>query len=282
MARLCLRRKTHHVLHLCRSLPGNRTAADGAGRVKAGPVQPYCAPGILVGEHPGLADNRCKGLQESLDRAGPRGFLRYFSQGAESGGAYGTIRALFSARPTPHRGANHTGPERSWHNSPWKRTRSSSCLLEGVHPSAVETLEQAGYSNIETHHKKALPAAELKAGDRRRSLRGHPLAHPADRGGLRGGAKLVAVGCFCIGTNQVDLQAATRRGIAVFNAPFSNTRSVAELVIAEAILLLRGVAEKNAAAHRGEWQKIRRQRLRNSRQEARHHRLRQYRHAARA
>ena len=63
------------------------------------------------------------------------------------------------------------------------------------------------------------------------------------------------MGCFCIGTNQVDLEAATRKGIAVFNAPFSNTRSVAELVIAEAILLLRGVAEKNAAAHRGEWMK---------------------------
>ncbi len=54
--------------------------------------------------------------------------------------------------------------------------------------------------------------------------------------------KLVAVGCFCIGTNQVDLKAATSKGVAVFNAPFSNTRSVAELVIAEAILLLRGVA----------------------------------------
>jgi D-3-phosphoglycerate dehydrogenase len=63
------------------------------------------------------------------------------------------------------------------------------------------------------------------------------------------------VGCFCIGTNQVDLNAATRHGVVVFNAPFSNTRSVAELVIAEAILLLRGVAEKNAAAHRGEWLK---------------------------
>ncbi len=67
--------------------------------------------------------------------------------------------------------------------------------------------------------------------------------------------KLVAVGCFCIGTNQVDLQAATRKGVAVFNAPFSNTRSVAELVLAQAILLLRGVPEKNAKAHRGEWQK---------------------------
>ncbi len=61
------------------------------------------------------------------------------------------------------------------------------------------------------------------------------------------------MGCFCIGTNQVDLQAATRRGVAVFNAPFSNTRSVAELVLAQAILLLRGVPEKSAKAHRGEW-----------------------------
>ena len=67
--------------------------------------------------------------------------------------------------------------------------------------------------------------------------------------------KLVAVGCFCIGTNQVDLNAARERGIAVFNAPYSNTRSVAELVLAEAILLLRGIPEKNAVAHRGGWLK---------------------------
>ncbi|MFT4854276.1 MAG: D-3-phosphoglycerate dehydrogenase, partial [Bacteroidia bacterium] len=67
--------------------------------------------------------------------------------------------------------------------------------------------------------------------------------------------KLIAVGCFCIGTNQVDLISALTRGIAVFNAPFSNTRSVAELVIAEAILLLRGIPEKNAMAHLGGWLK---------------------------
>ena len=67
--------------------------------------------------------------------------------------------------------------------------------------------------------------------------------------------KLIAVGCFCIGTNQVDLQAAQEFGVAVFNAPYSNTRSVAELVIAEAILLLRGIPEKNAGCHRGEWLK---------------------------
>ena len=127
-------------------------------------------------------------------------------------------------------------------------------LLEGVHRSAVEILEKCGYSNIE-QHKKALPPEELKAaiadahfvGIRSRSQLTEEIFESAK--------KLVAVGCFCIGTNQVDLQAATRRGVVVFNAPFSNTRSVAELVLAEAILLLRGVAEKNAAAHRGEWQK---------------------------
>ncbi|MGV6807049.1 MAG: NAD(P)-dependent oxidoreductase, partial [bacterium] len=63
------------------------------------------------------------------------------------------------------------------------------------------------------------------------------------------------VGCFCIGTNQVDLKAATEHGVVVFNAPYSNTRSVAELVLAEAILLMRGIPAKNAAAHRGQWLK---------------------------
>jgi D-3-phosphoglycerate dehydrogenase len=67
--------------------------------------------------------------------------------------------------------------------------------------------------------------------------------------------KLVAVGCFCIGTNQVDLEAAKENGVVVFNAPYSNTRSVAELVLAEAIMLLRGIPEKNAVCHRGGWLK---------------------------
>ncbi len=127
-------------------------------------------------------------------------------------------------------------------------------LLEGVHASAVEVLRTAGYTQIES-----LPAAlsdeQLKQkiadvhflGIRSRTqLTAEVFAHAH---------KLAAVGCFCIGTNQVDLQAARERGIAVFNAPYSNTRSVAELVIAEAILLLRGVPAKNAAAHRGGWLK---------------------------
>ena len=127
-------------------------------------------------------------------------------------------------------------------------------LLEGLHASAEETLARAGYTNIESH-KKALPPEELKAAIARAHFVGIRSRTQLTEEVLAAAGRLVAVGCFCIGTNQVDLEAATRRGIAVFNAPFSNTRSVAELVIAEAILLLRGAAQKNLAAHRGEWQK---------------------------
>ena len=127
-------------------------------------------------------------------------------------------------------------------------------LLEGVHPSAIQVLRDAGYSQIESL-TGALSDEELKikiadvhfVGIRSRTqLTAEVFAHAH---------KLIAVGCFCIGTNQVDLQAARKLGIAVFNAPFSNTRSVAELVLAEAILLLRGIPEKNAVAHRGGWLK---------------------------
>ncbi len=127
-------------------------------------------------------------------------------------------------------------------------------LLEGVHPSAVEILKSAGYHNIELH-QKALPPEELKQAIADAHFVGIRSRTQLTADVFDAAKKLVAVGCFCIGTNQVDLKAATSKGVAVFNAPFSNTRSVAELVIAEAILLLRGVAEKNAAAHRGQWQK---------------------------
>ena len=127
-------------------------------------------------------------------------------------------------------------------------------LLEGVSQTAIRTLEAAGYSNIE-YHRKALPEAELKAAIRNAHFVGLRSRTQLTREVFEAAEKLIAVGCFCIGTNQVDLGAATEHGVAVFNAPYSNTRSVAELVIAEAILLLRGVAEKNAAAHRGVWLK---------------------------
>jgi D-3-phosphoglycerate dehydrogenase len=127
-------------------------------------------------------------------------------------------------------------------------------LLEGLHPSALEELKLKGYSNIESL-KTSLSESELikKIADvhfigirSRTQLTEKVLSHAK---------KLVAIGCFCIGTNQVDLKAAQKRGVPVFNAPFSNTRSVAELVLGEALLLLRGIPEKSAKAHRGEWQK---------------------------
>ena len=127
-------------------------------------------------------------------------------------------------------------------------------LLEGIHPSAERIFRDAGYQNIETV-KTALTGEELKSrlegvhflGIRSRTALTRDIFEAAD--------KLVAVGCYCIGTNQVDLTAATENGVVVFNAPYSNTRSVAELVLAEAILLLRGIPEKNAKAHRGGWAK---------------------------
>ena len=127
-------------------------------------------------------------------------------------------------------------------------------LLEGVHQSAVDTLNAAGYTNIE-YISHSLPEDELIEKIADAHFIGIRSRTQLTEQVFEAARKLVAVGCFCIGTNQVDLQAATRRGIAVFNAPYSNTRSVAELVLAQAILLLRGIPEKNAKAHLGVWQK---------------------------
>ena len=134
------------------------------------------------------------------------------------------------------------------------KSRIKILLLEGVHQSAIDTFKANGYSNIE-FHKGSLPEEELLERIKDVHFVGLRSRTMLTEAVLESAKKLVAVGCFCIGTNQVDLEAATRLGIAVFNAPYSNTRSVAELVLAEAILLLRGVPEKNAKAHRGEWQK---------------------------
>jgi D-3-phosphoglycerate dehydrogenase / 2-oxoglutarate reductase len=127
-------------------------------------------------------------------------------------------------------------------------------LLEGLAQTAVDHFRAAGYSNIE-YHDKSLPEAALIAaisdahivGIRSRSYLTADVFEHARR--------LMAVGCFCIGTNQVDLDAAQVRGIPVFNAPYSNTRSVAELVIAEAIMMMRRIPEKSAECHRGGWSK---------------------------
>lgn len=127
-------------------------------------------------------------------------------------------------------------------------------LLEGVSQSALDTLEASGYRNIE-FIKTSLPEEELIEKIADVHFIGIRSRTQITENVVNAAKKLVAVGCFCIGTNQVDLVATQKRGIPVFNAPFSNTRSVAELALGQIILLLRGVPAKNAMAHRGEWNK---------------------------
>ncbi|EGU34801.1 phosphoglycerate dehydrogenase [Vibrio scophthalmi] len=127
-------------------------------------------------------------------------------------------------------------------------------LLEGLHPSTVEVLQAAGYTNIE-YHKGSLSEADLMEAVKDAHFIGIRSRTNLTKQVIDAAEKLVAVGCFCIGTNQVDLHATAVRGIPVFNAPFSNTRSVAELVLGQILLLLRGIPEKNALAHRGIWKK---------------------------
>lgn len=127
-------------------------------------------------------------------------------------------------------------------------------LLEGVHQSALETLKSNGYSNIE-YLKTSLGEADLIEKIADAHFIGIRSRTQLTEKVLAAANKLIAIGCFCIGTNQVDLVAAESRGIPVFNAPFSNTRSVAELVLGQLILLLRGVPERNALAHQGKWLK---------------------------
>jgi D-3-phosphoglycerate dehydrogenase len=127
-------------------------------------------------------------------------------------------------------------------------------LLEGIHDKAAEVIRKAGYENLDQRagalDDEALVDAVRDAhflGIRSRTRLTESLLDRAER--------LTAIGCFCIGTDQVNLEAARLRGIPVFNAPYANTRSVAELVLAEIICLMRGLPAKNMAAHRGEWQK---------------------------
>ena len=127
-------------------------------------------------------------------------------------------------------------------------------LLEGVSQTAVETFRAAGYSQIE-FHEKSLPEEELKRRIADAHIVGIRSRTHLSAGVLAEAKRLIAVGCFCIGTNQVDRDAAELAGIPVFNAPYSNTRSVAELVVAQAVLLMRGIPQKNAECHRGGWSK---------------------------
>ncbi len=127
-------------------------------------------------------------------------------------------------------------------------------LLEGIHNNALESFKAAGYENIDLL-TTALEGQELIDKLKDYKMVGLRSRTQLTKEVLENSPHLAAIGCFCIGTNQVDIKTAKKLGIPVFNAPFSNTRSVAELVLAQAILLVRNVVDKNAKAHRGEWLK---------------------------
>jgi len=127
-------------------------------------------------------------------------------------------------------------------------------LLEGISDAALGMIVHAGYTNVERLPKALSGDALIEAvrgvhilGIRSRTQITESVLQAADR--------LIAIGCFSVGTNQVDLDAARRNGVPVFNAPFSNTRSVAELVIGEIVMLLRRVVPRSVAAHVGKWDK---------------------------
>jgi D-3-phosphoglycerate dehydrogenase len=127
-------------------------------------------------------------------------------------------------------------------------------LLEGIHPSAVDALASDGYTQVVTS-PKALAGKELVDAIADAHFVGIRSRTQLTADVIEQAVKLAAVGAFCIGTNQIDLRAAMMRGVPVFNAPFSNTRSVAELVLAEIVMLMRGIPHKNAVLHRGGWVK---------------------------
>ena len=127
-------------------------------------------------------------------------------------------------------------------------------LLEGISDTAADAFAAAGFTAV-TRLTKALDAAELKAALADVRMLGIRSRTQITAGVLEATERTAAIGCFSVGTNQVDLDAACRQGIPVFNAPFSNTRSVAELTIAEIVMLYRKIFPKSVAAHTGGWEK---------------------------
>lgn len=136
----------------------------------------------------------------------------------------------------------------------YPRNKIKILLLENVSDSAVEELKEHGYTNIKKL-SKALSEDDLCKEIKGVHIVGIRSKTQITKKVLDSANKLLAVGCFCIGTNQVDLDYATKKGVAVFNAPYSNTRSVAELVIGLFVMLIRRISDKNIAAHNGTWQK---------------------------
>jgi len=135
----------------------------------------------------------------------------------------------------------------------YPKNRINVLLLENVHPVAVELLKSEGF-NVETYHA-ALTEDELAQRIKNVSVLGIRSKTQVTAKVLENANRLMTIGAFCIGTNQIDLQEATRRGIAVFNAPFSNTRSVVELAISQMIILIRNIVDKSNKMHNGVWDK---------------------------
>ncbi|MGE6956112.1 phosphoglycerate dehydrogenase [Brevundimonas sp. NPDC003935] len=135
----------------------------------------------------------------------------------------------------------------------YPRNRVRMLLLENIHPAAVERLEEAGYT-VETM-KGALDEDDLIEAIKGVHVLGIRSKTNVSKRVLEHADRLLAVAAFCIGTNQIDLEAAAEHGVAVFNAPYSNTRSVVELAIGLTIVLMRDVADKSAAMHQGQWNK---------------------------
>jgi D-3-phosphoglycerate dehydrogenase len=137
-------------------------------------------------------------------------------------------------------------------NTSYPKEKIKIMLLENIHPIAVEKFHAAGYKQV-IYLKKALDEYELIKTIEQVHILGIRSKTQVSANVLNHAKKLQSIGCFCIGTNQVNMHEATGKGIAVFNAPYSNTRSVAELVIGASIMLVRKVLEKNQAAHQGHW-----------------------------
>src|SRR5687767_12729616 len=136
----------------------------------------------------------------------------------------------------------------------YPRTKINILLLEGISDSAADEFQAGGYTSI-ARINGALSEAELVNAVEGIHLLGIRSKTRITDNVINAADKLLAIGAFCIGVNQVELDAATTKGIAVFNAPYSNTRSVAELIIGMCVMLIRRIPDKNAAAHRGEWLK---------------------------
>ncbi len=139
-------------------------------------------------------------------------------------------------------------------SEPLPREKQKILLLENIHAAAEENFRTGNFVLVEKYPGSP-PEERLIEMVRDVHILGIRSKTQITRRLLESAPNLIAVGCFCIGTDQVDMDAATRHGVAVFNAPFSNTRSVAELTIAEVVMLARRAAQRSMELHHGQWEK---------------------------